>query len=123
MTAPDTTGRDRDSSIPVSVDNAADSLSTARRRLTILLVDEHYGTLDAGELATAIAAIETGQRIAELNAQERKRVYISLYQHHLEKLDHAGAIVYEERSKSVYPTDATGPLACMVRQLHWLCEH
>jgi hypothetical protein len=87
-----------------------------------LLVDEHDGSLDAGELATAIAAIETGQRIGELTSQDRKRVYISLYQHHLETLNRAGVIVYEERSKRVYPTDATAPLACIVRQLHWLCE-
>jgi hypothetical protein len=122
MTASELTGRDRDNSIPVSVENAAESLSAARRRLTILIVDEYDGSLDAGRLAEAIAAVETEQRMAELTSQDRKRVYISLYQHHLETLDDAGAIVYEDRSKKVHPTDATTGLAQIVRHLHRVCE-
>lgn len=76
----------------------------------------------AGDLAEAIAAIELDKEITELDAQERKRVYITLIQLHLPKLDELGAIAYDERSKQVYETEATHALAHTIRHLESVCE-
>lgn len=73
-------------------------------------------------MAEAIAAIELDKDIPELDAQERKNIYIALVQHHLDILDALGAIVYDERSKEVSATEATAGLADLVRHLESVCE-
>lgn len=122
MTATTISNQEGYNSIPISVEDAAKSLGSFRRRLVIMLTAEHNRSLTTGELAEAIAAIETDQPMDQLNSQERKRVYVSLYQHHLKTLDETGAIEYDNRAKHVSNTNATKGLAKIIHQLNWVCE-
>ena len=88
----------------------------------ILLTADAAETTTADDLAVRIAAIENDCSTNQLSAQQRKRVYISLIQTHLKKLDRAGVIHYDESKKVVAPTAATAPLADCMRALHEMCR-
>jgi hypothetical protein len=61
------------------------------------------GTMD--ELAEQIAAWENEIEVEELTSQQRKRVYVSLYQTHLPKLAEAGIVDYDVDEGIVRLTD------------------
>jgi len=107
--------------IPMDPNMAFTSLSNSRRRRILLSLSRTSGKTTAGDLAIEIAAIENGLDPSEISGQERTSVYISLTQTHLETLDDAGAIEYDERSKTVEPTDVTEPLAEYIRRLQTAC--
>lgn len=81
---------------PIGFDELFEILKNERRRrvLQYLLDVEDEVTLD--ELAEEIAARETGKDIKQITSQERKRVYVGLYQCHLPKMDDYGAISYNK---------------------------
>lgn len=85
-------------------------------------MDDAESPKSAVDLAEMIAATELDKTIQELDSHERKRVYIALYQTHLDKLDEAGAIAYRERSKEVYATEAIAAFANLVRHIESVCE-
>ncbi|MDG5776817.1 hypothetical protein VB773_21910 [Haloarculaceae archaeon H-GB2-1] len=61
--------------------------------------------VELGELSAKIAAWENDTEVDELTDQERKRVYVSLYQTHIPKLEEVGLIEYEKDSGVVTLTD------------------
>ena len=91
------------SDIPLDV--VFDLLSNSRRRhvLRYLLTESPSTTL--GDLAEYIAGIENEKPEQALSSAERKRVYISLYQSHLPKMDEAGVINFENDRKTVELTE------------------
>lgn len=70
-------------------------LTNSRRRAVLQYLDETSGGATKGELADYVAAMENDKSISELRSQERKRVYVSLYQFHLPKMTDAGVIRIE----------------------------
>lgn len=76
-------------------------LGDKRRRYTIHYLKQQGSEVSVTDLAERVAAWENGKSIADLSIQERKRVYISLYQSHLPTLDEKGVIQYDEARKSV----------------------
>jgi hypothetical protein len=54
-------------------------LKNRRRRLVLQFLRDAEETTSIGELAEHIAAIENDTTVQQLNAQQRKRVYIGLY--------------------------------------------
>jgi DNA-binding transcriptional ArsR family regulator len=66
-------------------------LRNARRRFILRYLDER-GEATLGELAEEIAAEENDKSVDMLSSYERKRVYVSLYQCHLPKLENADVI-------------------------------
>lgn len=122
MTATDIPHREDKNPVPVPTDDAIDLINNFRRRMIIILSDEHGAAVGVDELAEAIAAMENDCAIDALDAQQRKRVYISLIQNHVGKLDRAGIIHYDEQQKIVVPTQATTKLATIVHTLNRLCE-
>ncbi|TKX55114.1 hypothetical protein EXE44_16470 [Halorubrum sp. SS7] len=81
----------------IGFDQLFEILKNKRRRRVIRYLLEgknEEATLD--ELAEAIAARETGKDIKQISSQERKRVYVGLYQCHLPKMDDYGAISYNK---------------------------
>ncbi len=84
-----------------------DLLANKRRRYAIHYLKQVDGPVSARELAEQVAAWENDKPIDRLDSQERKRVYISLYQSHLSTLDEAGLVHYDEDTKEVELTDAT----------------
>jgi hypothetical protein len=69
-------------------------LSNHRRRYTIRFC-KNNGSATLSELAEYIAAIEQDKSPAEITSAERKRVYTSLQQTHLDRLEEAGMINYD----------------------------
>lgn len=85
-----------------SLDTTLHLLSNERRRQALRLACQR-GETTTKELAVPIAAIETGKHPDKVQHQERKRVYIALYQKHLPKLAEAGFITYEEHVITTQP--------------------
>lgn len=70
-------------------------LSNHRRRYTIHYCKQHNGGVSLSELAEQIAAWEHDKEVNEITSDERKRVYTSLQQTHLNRLEDAGMITQE----------------------------
>lgn len=79
-------------------------LRNSRRRRILRYVDRE-GSTTLGELATHIAAIENGIEERAVSSDQRKLLYVSLYQSHLPKLGDAGCIDYDSDRGTVEPTD------------------
>ncbi|WP_435064327.1 DUF7344 domain-containing protein [Halobaculum sp. EA56] len=73
-----------------------DILKNRRRRLVLKQLRQEEGKATIGDLAEQIAAVENDTTVQALNAQQRKRVYIGLYQCHLPKMDDAGVVDFEQ---------------------------
>lgn len=86
-----------------------DILKNARRRHVLEYLREHGGPVDIGELSNYVAARETGIDVAELCNQERKRVYVALYQCHLPRLKEAG-VVSHDPDDGIVPDEAAPQL-------------
>jgi len=87
-----------------SVDEIFDVLSNSRRRYVVYFLKNTSQPVELGTLATQIAAWETDQPMAEVTRAERKRVYTSLQQVHLPKMNDAGLIRFEKPSSIIEPT-------------------
>lgn len=94
-------------------DGAALPLSTAfdivrnrRRRQVLAYVLEHDGGTTVSDLAEHVAALENDKPESLLTSQERKRVYIGLYQCHLPRMEQAGVIRYNRPRGDVDATPA-----------------
>lgn len=102
-------------------DSAFNAIANSRRRRVLLSLSQSHGEISAGDLAVEIAAIENAIDPSKIGSDERTSVYISLTQAHLQTLDECGAVTFDDRSKSVTPTDATEPLAEYIRRLQTAC--
>ena len=80
-------------------------LKNRRRRLVLEYLRDTEETVTIGELAEHIAAIENDITVKQLNAQQRKRVYIGLYQCHLPKMDDAGVVDFDQNRGRIEPGD------------------
>jgi hypothetical protein len=89
-----------DGDTELTQDVVFDILSRARRRY-VLFVLKVEGPMELTELAEHIAARENDVEIEELTKQQRKRVYVSLYQTHVPKLEEAGLVTYDDDSSVV----------------------
>ena len=85
----------------LSLDVIFDILSVERRRHTLeyLLTESEQTTL--GDLAEHIACLENEKDLVDLSSQERKRVYVGLYQSHLPRMDGAGVVDFDPDRKTV----------------------
>lgn len=80
--------------IDATPETVFDVLANERRRLVIHALAEAEGEpIALGDLAEAIAAAENDCPPAQLTTQQRKRVYVGLYQTHMEQIVAAGAAV------------------------------
>lgn len=82
----------------LTIDNALDALGNDRRRTVVEVLseldedsEEDAGDLSFRELAAAVAEQEYGPNY---DTDERKTVYVSLYQCHIPKLDDLGIVRY-----------------------------
>ncbi|WP_136601620.1 DUF7344 domain-containing protein [Salinigranum halophilum] len=76
-------------------------LKNRRRRDILRYLRENDDESTLSDLAEFIAAKENGVERRLLSSDERKRVYIGLYQCHLPKMDDARVIDFEKRSGDV----------------------
>lgn len=80
-----------------------DALSNRRRRYALEALMGTDG-IELGDLAEQVAAWELEKEIAAVDSTERKRVYTSLQQSHLPRLDDAGLVRFDKRAGFVEPT-------------------
>jgi len=85
-------------------DDVFEILSSPRRRYLLHYLRQRQEAVELTELAEHVAAWENGVDPDELTTQERKRVYVSLYQTHVPKLDDAGLVDYDSESGMVVLT-------------------
>lgn len=78
-------------------------LSNQRRRYTVRACHQLETPIELGELAEYIAAEESDKSISEITGEERRRVYTSLQQVHIDKLEEASVIKCEQ--KTITPTE------------------
>lgn len=91
--------------VELSKDVIFDILRNERRRGALeFLRDARTTTLS--DLAEHVAARENDKPVRELTSSERKRVYVSLYQCHLQKMAEAGVIDYDRPRGTVELRDA-----------------
>lgn len=104
MSTPDVLHAAADTPTSTPLDGALELLANERRRLAIHVVHD-YGRQDLRSLSERIAAREHGVDRGEISADDRKRVYINLHQHHMERLVDGNTLTYDEQSKLVGPGD------------------
>ena len=91
----------------ISRDECFDLLSNHRRRYALRYLQQNGDSATIGELSDQIAAWENGIGTEEVSYDQRKRVYTSLQQVHLPRMDDAEVIAYDDREGVV----ETGPAA------------
>lgn len=89
----------------LSQDLIFDILSSPRRRYMLYYLRTHGGHAEVTELAKQVAAWEYETDPSQLDDQQQKRVYVSLYQTHIPKLDDVGIISYDKDAGVVELTD------------------
>lgn len=80
----------------LSLDVIFEALKNERRRRVIHYLKEAEQQVELGNIAERIAADENDKTVAEVTYEERKRVYVALYQCHLPKLDDMGIISFNK---------------------------
>lgn len=85
----------------LSRDRVFDILSSPRRRYVLYFLRTEESPIQLTDLAEHVAAWENDTTVEELSSQQRKRVYVSLYQTHLPKLAEAGLVEYDDDSGEV----------------------
>lgn len=78
-------------------------LSNQRRRYAVRACQQLETPIELGELAEYVAAEECNKSISEITGEERRRVYTSLQQVHIDKLEEANVIECER--KTIEPTE------------------
>jgi len=91
----------------LTLDLVFEALKNSRRRQVLQYLHDHGGTASVSELAEHVAALENDTTVARLSSQQRKRVYVGLYQCHLPKLDDMDVVAYDDDRGTV----ALGPNA------------
>lgn len=81
-------------------DDVYEAFRTNRRRRVVDVLCRDGGTT-LGELATQIAAWENDVSMQELEAQQRSRVYIALYQRQLKILEEARVVDWNKARGTV----------------------
>lgn len=76
-------------------------LANERRRKVIRYLLEGDARATVGELAEFIAADEMDIPQSQLSSSDRKRVYVSLYQNHLPKMDSSNVVDFDGDRKTV----------------------
>lgn len=85
-------------------------LGNSRRRHALRYLCSRSTPVSVGELAEHVAAAENGVPVEEVTPRQRKSVYTSLYQNHLEKMADAGLVRAERRWVDIELTPAAETL-------------
>lgn len=80
-------------------------LKNQRRRRVIRYLKQNGGAASLREVTAEIAATENDVSVEELSYNQRKVVYVSLYQTHIPRLEEADVIEYDHRSGMLTLTD------------------
>ncbi|MDS0222158.1 hypothetical protein NDI54_12440 [Haloarcula sp. S1AR25-5A] len=99
-----------DSEDDLSKGEIFDVLQNERRRYTLQYLREHDGPVQLGDLASHVAAQEYDCPNTEVTSAQRKRVYTTLQQSHLPRMDDTGIIDYDSENGMISRTAQTEEL-------------
>lgn len=102
----------------LSRDQAFDILSNRRRRYALHYLSKEADGITLQNLAKQIAAWENETPVEELSKKQQKRVYVSLYQTHIPKLEEAGIVDYEDETGMITLTNRAGDVTTYLRAGH-----
>lgn len=88
-----------------SRDDIFDILSNKRRRCALFYLQQQTDPVELGAVVDHVTAWQYDQSLATLDADKRRRVYASLHQVHLPKLDAAGVIDYDSDGGTIVVND------------------
>jgi hypothetical protein len=91
-----------------------DLLSNPRRRYVLYYLSEVDEPIQLRDLADQVSSWENEIPVDELSNQQRKRVYVSLYQTHIPKLEDAGVVSYDSESGYVSLAERSSELGSYV---------
>lgn len=94
----------------LSNDDVFDFLIDKRRRYVLHYLKQRREPVSVRELSEQVAAWENDKPIETLTSQERKRVYIALYQSHLSTMDDNGLVEYDRDRGMVELADAVSEI-------------
>lgn len=81
-------------------------LKNPRRRKTLKYLEHNEGEADLSDLAEFLAARENDIEVKALSSKQRKRLYISLYQVHLPKMDDLDVLEFDKHRGTIELTEA-----------------
>ncbi|NHN47398.1 hypothetical protein G9464_07290 [Halostella sp. JP-L12] len=112
-TSPDaqTTDSTDDEDSVLSKTEIFDVLRNQRRRFVLQYLKRNETPVELGDLATQVAAWEYDASVDDVTSAQRKRVYTTLQQTHLPKMDEAGIVEYDSSRGTIRGTDATEDLS------------
>ena len=85
----------------LTLDEVCHLLQSQRRRDLLRYLADHDGPVPLSDVAEQIAATENDIDSDQLTSEQRKRVYISLYQTHIPQLEDAGIVEYDSGDSTV----------------------
>lgn len=94
----------------LSQDTLFSLLSNPRRRFVLQYLNRVDEPVTLQDLATEVAAWENETDPENLTDKQQKRLYVSLYQTHIPKLEEAGIIEYDSDSGEITLTNQAGDL-------------
>jgi len=95
----------------LSRDETFDVLRNQRRRFVLHHLEATAEPVELGALATQVAAWENGVDAAAVTADQRKRVYTTLQQSHLPRMDEADVVDFDADRGVVRPTERVDDLS------------
>ncbi|PSQ43252.1 hypothetical protein BRD17_06615 [Halobacteriales archaeon SW_7_68_16] len=104
-------GADAAASGEMSQTEVFDVLRNQRRRSVVEYLEENEGPVELGELATVIAAWEYDTTPDEVTSKQRKRVYTTLQQTHLPRLDDEGIVEFDSERGTIERDEAVDKVA------------
>lgn len=103
-----TGGSEAEEALEYTLETEADvlfkALQNVRRRQALRILEEEGSSMEFGQLATAVAALENDTPAGNLSDQQRKRAYVSLYQTHIPLLADTGFVSYDSAGGDVQIT-------------------
>ena len=102
----------------ISADDLFHVLQNSRRRAVLRYLRGREGPVRMRTVAEQVAAWENDTTVAQLSSDERQRVYISLYQSHLETLEDAGVIDYNKPRGVIEPQPLLEHVAAYIDIAH-----
>ncbi|SDQ36431.1 hypothetical protein SAMN04489842_0618 [Natronobacterium texcoconense] len=95
------------STAPLSKGDVFELLRNQRRRYVLHFLKRDDRPVELGDLAQQIAAWEYDTSLESVTPEQRKRVYTTLQQTHLPKMDEAGILTFDSDHGVVEPTART----------------
>lgn len=85
----------------LSLDEVCHLLQSRRRRDLLRYLADHDDPVPLSDVAEQMAAAENDSDPDQITPEQRKRVYISLYQNHIPQLEEAGIVEYDSDDATV----------------------